>query len=158
LPLQITAGRVSHLPKGQFNLDHALSFNGYLVKASDGQIALGASFERDADIHAPLVMDDAVHAANWAMLPDALRATDDQDFSSWEGRGSFRLSTTDRLPLAGAAGEGLYMLMALSAHGMTTAPLLGAHIAALITAAPSPLDQGMAKAVDPFRFSARAGF
>ncbi|NBQ84384.1 MAG: hypothetical protein EBU10_09190, partial [Alphaproteobacteria bacterium] len=58
---------------------------------------------------------------------------------------------------AGAAGKGLYMLMALSAHGMTTAPLLGAHIAALITAAPSPLDQGMAKAVDPFRFSARAG-
>jgi len=47
--------------------------------------------------------------------------------------------------------------MALSAHGMTTAPLLGEHIAALITGAPSPLDQGMAKAVDPFRFSARAG-
>jgi len=157
LPLQITAGRVSHLPKGQIALDQALSFNGYLVKASDGQIALGASFERDADIHAPLVMDNAVHAANWSMLPDALRVKKDQDFSSWEGRGSFRLSTTDRLPLAGAAGKGLYMLMALSAHGMTTAPLLGEHIAALIAGAPSPLDQGMAKAVDPFRFSARAG-
>jgi len=157
LPLQITAGRVSHLPKGQVKLNHALSFNGYMVKASDGQIALGASFERDADIKTPLVMDDKVHAANWAMLPDLLRGAMTKDFSSWQGRGSFRLSTNDRLPLAGAAGDGLYMLMALSAHGMTTAPLLGAHIAALITGAPSPLDQGMAKAIDPFRFSARAG-
>ena len=158
LPLQITAGRVSHLPKEAVAFNHALSFNGYMVKASDGQIALGASFERDVDLQTLPVIDAEAHAVNWALLPDRIRNTIPDDFTTWQGRGSFRCSTTDRLPVAGDLGGGLFALMALGAHGMTLAPLLGVHVAGLITGAPSPLDQGMIKAVSPYRFSARAGF
>ena len=158
LPLQVTAGRVSHLPAASLpNLDHAISFGGYMAKAKDGRIALGASFDRHVDLDAPPPIDDDLHHANIKTLPEAIAASIGRDFSQWSGRTSFRLASQDRAPIAGQVGQGLYMIAALGARGMVTGPILGQYIAALMMNTPSPLDRGAASMVDPYRFSARAG-
>ena len=157
LPLQVTAGRVSHIPKGQIDLDHALSFGGYMAKAKDGQIALGASFDRNLDMDNLPEIDDALHQANCKTLPQDIAQKLGNDYTAWDGRLSFRLASADRSPIAGDLGNGLYIITALGARGTVTGPLLGQYITALITGAPSPLDLGMASLVDPWRFSKRAG-
>ena len=158
LPLQVTAGRVSHLPATAFpDLDHAISFGGYMAKAKDGRIALGASFDRHIDLNNPPPIDDDLHHANIKTLPEAVAARIDRDFSNWSGRTSFRLASKDRTPIAGQVGKGLYMIAALGARGMVTGPILGQYIASLMMNTPSPLDRGAASMVDPYRFSAREG-
>ena len=158
LPLQVTAGRVSHLPSTSLpSLDHAISFGGYMAKAKDGRIALGASFDRHIDLDAPPPIDDDLHHANINTLPEAVAARINRNFSNWSGRTSFRLASRDRAPIAGQVGKGLYMIAALGARGMVTGPILGQHIASLMMNTPSPLDRGAASMVDPYRFSAREG-
>ena len=158
LPLQVTAGRVSHMPATSLsNLNHAISFGGYMAKAKDGRIALGASFDRHIDLDAPPPIDDDLHHANIKTLPEAVAARIDRDFSNWSGRTSFRLASKDRAPIAGQIGNGLYLIAALGARGMVTGPILGQYIASLMMNTPSPLDRGAASMVDPYRFSAKEG-
>lgn len=168
LPLQVTAGRVSHMPSSALasaltstlngeELNHAISFGGYMAKAKDGQIALGASFDRHVDMNAPPPIDDDLHNANIETLPPAVAASIDRDFTTWSGRVSFRLASKDRSPIAGDLGNGLYVIAALGARGMVTGPILGQYIASLIMQTPSPLDRGAASLVDPYRFSAKEG-
>jgi len=76
----------------------------------------------------------------------------------WQGRVSIRATTPDRLPVAGAVSTSVYVLGGLGSRGMITAPLLAEAIATDICAEASPLDAAMRRAVDPFRFSRRAGF
>lgn len=66
-------------------------------------------------------------------------------------RAAIRATTADRLPLAGALDQGLFILGGLGSRGLSAAPLLGEHIAAQITDAPSPLPQAAAARVDPMR-------
>ena len=158
LDFQVTAGRVSHLPPSAFpNLKAAVSFGGYMARAKDGVLALGATFDRDLDADNLPEINNSAHAANRDLLPESLRH-EAGDIEEWQGRVSLRLATTDRQPIAGEVQKGLYLLAALGARGMVTAPLLGEHVAALMTDAPSPLDAAMMAVVDPFRFSAQKGF
>lgn len=161
LNLQVTAGRVSHLPSSVFpDLQSALSFGGYLARSHDGAVALGASFDRDIDDdidpYQETVMTSDDHANNLGLLPEALRG-EVPALSAWEGRVSYRLAAEDRQPIAGEVQDGLFILAALGSRGMVTGPLLGEYITSLLTGVPSPLDRDMAALVNPFRFSAKAG-
>ncbi|MBB4658807.1 tRNA (5-methylaminomethyl-2-thiouridine)(34)-methyltransferase MnmD [Parvularcula dongshanensis] len=51
--------------------------------------------------------------------------------------------------------EGLFVLSGLGSRGLSAAPLLAAHLSALITGGPSPLDAGEASGVHPARFLMR---
>jgi tRNA 5-methylaminomethyl-2-thiouridine biosynthesis bifunctional protein len=52
--------------------------------------------------------------------------------------------------------QGLFVLTALGARGLTLAPLLGRLVAAQVTGTPWPLEQDLADAVDPGRWLVRA--
>ena len=96
-------------------------------------------------------------------------------------RAAVRAATPDRHPLAGpvpdvpavarshaalreggqpsaplAVRPGLYVLSGLGSRGLVTAPLLGAHVAAAITGAPSPLTSEADEWLHPARFFLRA--
>jgi tRNA 5-methylaminomethyl-2-thiouridine biosynthesis bifunctional protein len=81
----------------------------------------------------------------------AARVEASWDQAPLKGRASLRASAPDHTPLAGALGDGLYVLTGLGARGFTLAPLLAEHVAALIDQAPSPLSREVARAVDPGR-------
>jgi tRNA 5-methylaminomethyl-2-thiouridine biosynthesis bifunctional protein len=104
------------------------------------------------------------------------------DRAALEGRASVRAATPDRLPLAGPVPDaaafaqtfaglaygrappeadpcvrpGLWVLGGLGSRGFTTAPLLGEHVAAWITGAPSPLPDTLAAAVHPAHYLVRS--
>jgi tRNA 5-methylaminomethyl-2-thiouridine biosynthesis bifunctional protein len=73
-----------------------------------------------------------------------------------DGRARIRATTRDHLPLAGVVPEapGLLVLGGLGSRGLTWAPLLGEHVAALAAGAPSPLPLDLTALVDPARRSA----
>ena len=71
------------------------------------------------------------------------------------GRASIRAATPDHLPLAGALGQGLFVLGGLASRGFTLAPSLAEHIAAVALGAPSPLPASLAAVVAPERFAER---
>jgi tRNA 5-methylaminomethyl-2-thiouridine biosynthesis bifunctional protein len=94
---------------------------------------------------------------------------------AWPGRTGWRLHSDDRLPIAGAVPlaqmparqrmdqtrllpreEGLFVLTALGARGLTLAPLLAQLVAAQASGTPWPLEQDLADAVDPGRWLVRA--
>lgn len=66
-------------------------------------------------------------------------------------RAAVRATTADRLPLAGRLREGLSVLTGLGSRGFCLAPLLGEHVAALATGAPSPLPGDFAARLNPLR-------
>ena len=150
---QVTAGMVSHLPEGTCSLLAGLSFGGYMARARDGRICLGASFDHhDPDQPLPEAGRQA-HERNLNLLPERARAIMPDPGNLDDSRVSLRLAVPDRQPLAGLLDEGVSVLAGLGARGMVTAPLLGEHVASRILNLPSPLDQGMASVVNPKRFS-----
>jgi tRNA 5-methylaminomethyl-2-thiouridine biosynthesis bifunctional protein len=152
LPLSPVRGQASWAPGA--TLQSALAWGGYAAPF-EGGLLFGATHDRgrdDSDI------SQADHARNLATLADAL-----PDLAArlaprdLEARASVRVVTPDRLPLAGALDEALYVLGGLGSRGFTTAPLLAEHVAARICASPSPLPAALQRTVDPSRFlSARS--
>jgi tRNA 5-methylaminomethyl-2-thiouridine biosynthesis bifunctional protein len=63
-----------------------------------------------------------------------------------------RAAAGDHQPVAGALGDGLFVLGGLGGRGFTLAPVLAEHLAALVVGSPSPLSDPMARLVDPVRF------
>lgn len=157
---QVTAGHVSHLNPSALPLTSGVSFGGYMARARDGTIALGASFDHHDPAKPLPELGRAQHEANMNLLPEPLRyQLKDQlggSCDTWQGRTSLRLASPDRQPLAGAVSTGFYVLAGLGARGMVTAPILGEHIASLILGLPSPLNDDMAGVVAPGRFRKRA--
>ena len=68
-------------------------------------------------------------------------------------RAATRATTRDRLPIAGALTDqpGLFVVGGLGSRGFCLAPLLGEHVASLITSAPSPLPATIADRINPSR-------
>lgn len=163
-------GQVTFLPADDAsrNLKTVLCHDGYIPPALDGVHHMGATFEKSPPGDPALRAED--HAENLEKLArnvPALAATARlrDDLS---GRVGWRVAAPDRLPLVGPApvfadmarGEaafhdGLYLAAAFGSHGMTTAPLAGELIAAMITGAPLPLPDATLRHILPARFPAR---
>lgn len=134
----------------------AVAWGGYAIPTRDG-VLFGATHDRD-DTGAEV--RDADHSRNVATLAAALPALAArlQDLPL-QGRAAVRATTSDRLPVAGPADrgpEGLFVLTGLGSRGLSWAPLLAEHVAALALGAPSPLPTPLAALVDPARFRRRA--
>jgi tRNA 5-methylaminomethyl-2-thiouridine biosynthesis bifunctional protein len=171
LPITANCGQVSHIPSDDApGITIPISFGGYMARAKDGSVALGASYQRIQNDHIRMPADQIsahanananAHAENIARLPDILQNrlphAPDHWQNHWGGRQSVRATTPDRQPMAGALGKGLYILGGLGSRGMVTAPILAEALAADMCGEASPLDTAMRRAVDPFRFSRRAG-
>ncbi|WP_269715825.1 tRNA (5-methylaminomethyl-2-thiouridine)(34)-methyltransferase MnmD [Caulobacter sp. NIBR2454] len=130
----------------------AAAFGGYVIPTRDG-LLFGATHDRDAGDEAVRAEDDARNLANLATR--APRLAERLAGTPLRARAAIRATTADRLPTAGAAGDGLYLLTGMGSRGFCAAPLLAEHIAALICDAPSPLPHDLAASVAPGRFEAR---
>ena len=153
LPLTPVRGQVS--VAGGVDLPLALSFGAYSLPAS-GDVVYGATHirgEQGAELRAA---DDAHNLSMVAQtLPGLAARLAQAPRRSWA---AVRAATPDYLPLAGAidGAPGLFILSGLGSRGFVLAPLLGAHLAAQITGAPSLLPTDLARLVTPERFALRA--
>lgn len=159
----------------------AITRGTYLAPFEDG-VVFGATFDQTDDASGPIA-DDASRARNLAALEAlAPEIAADLNRSTLRSRASLRATTKDRRPIAGAlpdaekwrghyAGlaqglpepegappmiEGLYVLGALGARGLTHAPLLGEALVGEICSEPSLLPRDVRAALHPGRFLLRA--
>ena len=132
----------------------AAGWGGYLAPTTDGFL-FGATFRRGETSTAVTEED---HEANLDLLararPELAAGLARQPLT---GRARVRATTRDHLPLAGAVPghPGLMVLGGLGSRGLTWAPLLGEHVAALAAGTPSPLPADLAGLVTPGRDSLR---
>ena len=151
---EITSGQVSQVPaiKDFDGLGSGISFGGYLTPAFEGLHELGASFDRSGTSEISAVAN--LH--NRQLLPDEL-AKCLPDPVGYGARVSRRASTPDRNPVLGKVADGVFVIGALGARGLTLAPLLGDMLAAEIIGTPVTLATDIRDGLDPFRFRLRPG-
>ena len=126
----------------------AVAWGGYAVPTTDG-LLFGATHDRDdigTDVR-PADTDRNLQTLA-ARLPRLAAAVTDR---SIQARAAVRATTRDRLPVCGVLSDqpGLFVLGGLGSRGFCVAPLLGEHIAALVTGATSPLADNMAERLAP---------
>jgi tRNA 5-methylaminomethyl-2-thiouridine biosynthesis bifunctional protein len=118
-----------------------------------GGVMFGATHDRD---DAATDLRDADDARNLAALAARLPALGARLAGRpLQRRAAVRAVTPDRMPLAGEAAPGLFVLGGLGARGFALAPLLATHVAALALGAPSPLPAPLARLIAVERFAPR---
>jgi tRNA 5-methylaminomethyl-2-thiouridine biosynthesis bifunctional protein len=141
-----------------------LTGDGYAIPLPEGGLLFGAS-RSPADTDTTLRDADLQH--NLRRLRRLVGAGGPQvDASLCGGRAALRVTSADRLPVAGAVAvpgsraaqrrrleraPGLFVLSALGSRGATLAPLLGELVVAMACGAPWPLAQDLVDAIDPGR-------
>lgn len=176
-PLSHTRGQVTWWA-GDGRLRLPVAGDGYALPLPDGSVLCGAT--RQAEEPPSGEHLDTPRQADTAENVDRLQrmtGLTPPPGTPLHNRAAWRLSTDDRLPIAGAlplAGlatpaqgqrrdqarmlprePGLFVLTALGARGLTLAPLLGRLVAAQATGTPWPLEQDLADAIDPARWLVR---
>ncbi len=155
---------------------------GYVLPAIAGRIWFGATSQAGDERPEPSLED---HAANLARLGTLLADRPDLDPGQLLGRVSFRYVAHDRLPLVGALPfamlgsglkqgfaqarstrpdqprfaprvPGLFLLTALGSRGIAWSALGAQVLAAMVCAAPVPLEADLLDAIDPARFESRS--
>lgn len=146
LPLSPVAGQADWI-EGQ--TASPVAWGGYAIPTGSG-LLFGATHERGRTDPVPSVEASARNRETLAgALPDLTSRL--ADLPS-QARVAVRATTPDRLPVAGALEDGLYVLGGLGSRGFCAAPLLAEHVAALALGLPSPLAADQARRVDPLRF------
>ncbi|MGE4063690.1 MAG: bifunctional tRNA (5-methylaminomethyl-2-thiouridine)(34)-methyltransferase MnmD/FAD-dependent 5-carboxymethylaminomethyl-2-thiouridine(34) oxidoreductase MnmC [Rhodospirillaceae bacterium] len=179
LPLEARRGQVSIVPTNAraAELRTVLLYGGFLTPAHRGVHALGATFDVEAgtDIRAEdhtRNLDDLAKVA-----PGLLTLADGA-----EGFAAVRCMSPDHLPVVGPMPDrcayledfanlrhghpwarypgatyqhGLYVLTALGARGVVSAPLAAEMLACHITGEPWPLERDLVTALHPARFLVR---
>lgn len=129
----------------------AVAWGGYAVPTGSG-LLFGATHDRGETIGGPTTEATARNlatvAARLPRLAERIAAAE-----PIQARTAVRATTADRLPLAGAVPghKGLFILGGLGSRGFCVAPLLGEHVAALVTGATSPLPADLAVRIAPSR-------
>jgi len=133
---------------------HPMAWGGYAVPTGQG-VLFGATHDRGDTDATPREDDSARNLATLeARLPELAKRI--AAAGPVQNRAAVRATTPDRLPVAGALDDGLYVLGGLGSRGFCVGPLLGEHIAALVLGQPSPLPRDLAARVWPRRSSVLA--
>jgi len=171
-PLRHSRGQVTHWSTPETSaLKRPVAGDGYALPLPQGLLCGATRQDGDADPG----LREADHCQNLERLKRLTGLEPPSGVTLLQGRVGWRLQADDRLPIAGAvpqAGlaapqrldqarllpreQGLFVLTALGARGITLAPLLARLVAAQASGSPWPLEQDLADAVDPARWIVRA--
>ena len=148
MPMGITAGQISLASKEHLAqpLNCIISHRGYVIPQADGYL-LGATYDR-SDVSGAVTEKN--HAENRQHAREALPGWRDIA-QPMQGRTSLRATTPDRLPYAGAVGDGLYVSIGHGSRGMISAPLAAEMIASEIAGETVPLSPALRRAIHPLR-------
>ena len=131
----------------------AVAWGGYTAPTATGGLLFGATHDR-GDLAAEARPDDTARnlqtlAGRRPVLAETVAVLPAQ------ARAAIRATTRDRLPVCGPLADrpALFVLSGLGSRGFCVAPLLGEHVAALVTGAPSPLPADLAARLRPARFA-----
>ncbi|MFN7113708.1 MAG: bifunctional tRNA (5-methylaminomethyl-2-thiouridine)(34)-methyltransferase MnmD/FAD-dependent 5-carboxymethylaminomethyl-2-thiouridine(34) oxidoreductase MnmC [Alphaproteobacteria bacterium] len=181
LPLQSLRGQISCIrpTAASAALDTVICHEGYISPPIKGIQYIGATFQKEPAAEAALRPEDNVE--NLEKLARHLPQLNVTAADVIGARAGYRAATPDKLPAAGRAPDApavctafadlrfnaaaddrplplidsVYISTGFGAHGMTTAPLCGEMIAAMISDEPLPVPRDLAAALAPVRFLLR---
>jgi len=153
LRLRRVRGQLTHVPAQRMDAPRVVVLRGGMVLPSvEGICVVGASY--DIDDEDPALRADS-HAGNLERLQRIIPM--EKKPEPFGGRVAFRAVTPDRLPVVGKLGEGVYGAFAYGSRGLIWAALAAELIAAELEGEPLPLEAALVKALEPGRFTRRAG-
>ncbi len=153
LRLRSVRGQLTHVPVEMLDAPRVVVLRGGLVLPPvDGVCVVGASYDIDDENPAPRAESDA---GNLQRLKNIL-GTEISD-STFRSRVAFRCVAPDRLPVAGKIAGRVYGAFAYGSRGLIWASLAAELIASQLEGEPLPLEGKLADALDPLRFTKRAG-
>ncbi|CCG87873.1 bifunctional tRNA (5-methylaminomethyl-2-thiouridine)(34)-methyltransferase MnmD/FAD-dependent 5-carboxymethylaminomethyl-2-thiouridine(34) oxidoreductase MnmC [Erwinia piriflorinigrans] len=181
LPVNAVGGQVSHVPTNDTlaALKQVLCYDGYLtpVSAQFQQHCIGASYHRGNASTDYCANDQQENRERLMRCLPTAEWPGQIDVSGAEARCAVRAATRDHLPMIGALPDyaatleqyadlaqqkrqaqsapvhkGLFVLGALGARGLCSAPLAAEVLAAQLCAEPLPLDRATLAATSPNRF------
>ncbi len=147
--LKISKGQLVGL-KGdqQIDLDLPINSAGYILPKLDGITWIGSTHEREFEnIEICYETGRELIKRTNKNFNVSLQGSDDMQMTA-----NFRVSSKDRLPLAGKIEKNIYAIGGLGSRGFSLGPILGEHVASLINNSPSPISSGIALAIEPLRF------
>ncbi len=152
LPLRPVRGQSTLLPvRPDRPLRAVVCREGCITPAHDGFHCLGASFGEGDLEESPRVEDHADNLRRLErMLPGYGWGWNPAELQGWVG---FRPVSADRLPIAGALDEGLYVCTGLGARGLAWSALAGELIASQASGDPLPLERDLVQALAPQRYA-----
>ena len=147
--LKISKGQLVGLKGDQpIDLDLPINSAGYILPKVDEITWIGSTHEREFE------NIDVCYKAGHKLIERTnknfditLRGIDDMLMKA-----NYRVSSKDRLPLAGKIEDNIYAIGCLGSRGFSLGPLLGEYVGSLINNSPSPISSGVALAVEPLRF------
>lgn len=166
LPLARVRGQVTHLDaKTVPALPFVLCREAYMTPPVEGVVSTGATYDDIAD---PLLLPSSHHEnirKARSLLCDPQLGSD----APLAGRVGFRCISPDRLPLVGELPDygtgqrserlrdvprhpGLFGLLGYASRGLIWAPYAAEVLAAMLDGEPVPLENKLARAIDPARF------
>jgi tRNA 5-methylaminomethyl-2-thiouridine biosynthesis bifunctional protein len=151
--LRRVRGQVTYLAEEALEPPHVVVLRGGMILPPvDGVCVAGASFDIDDDDPRPRASSDEGNLERIGrILPGFAYA------GRLENRVGFRSVARDRLPLAGRIDEATWGLLALGSRGLLWAPLAAELVASQLEGEPLPVEGKLAGALDPLRFTKRAG-
>ena len=152
LRMRRVRGQVSHVSAEEIDAPHVVVLRGGMILPPVGGLCVvGASYDMDDHDPAPRAESDAGNLERLKrILPFAERP------AVVENRVGFRAVTSDRLPVVGKLGEGVYGAFAYGSRGLIWAALAAELIASELEGEPLPLEGKLADALSPQRFARRA--
>ena len=147
--LKISKGQLVGL-KGnqQIDLDLPINSAGYILPMVDGITWIGSTHEREFEnIEICYEAGRELIKRTNKNFNVSLQGSDDMQMTA-----NLRVSSKDRLPLAGKIEKNIYAIGGLGSRGFSLGPILGEHVASLINNSPSPISSGIALAIEPLRF------
>ena len=152
LRLRKVRGQATYVRAADIDAPHVVVLRGGMVLPPvDGLCVVGASYDIDDEDAAPRAESDA---GNIERLMRILATTKPAPVGN---RVAFRSVTPDRLPVAGEIAPGVYGAFAYGSRGLIWAALAAELIASRLEGEPLPVEGKLADAMDPLRFSRRAG-
>lgn len=172
LPLRPLRGQVVALnpTPASAAITHVICHEGYITPVTNGLHHAGATFQKEAPQQPDDHRSDPRAEDNGEILEKLHRSLPQlglQQNSVQSARAAYRATTPDKLPMIGplpiaidngqvACHENIYVAAGFGAHGLTTAPLAGDMIAAMICGEPLPVPLDLLAHLLPARFLKRA--
>ena len=130
------------------NLRCNIAHGGYLARARDRTMIMGATFQRGEHDDANRPEDDY---RNYYQMREALPALKVLPRFTYR-RAAVRLTTADHMPLVGRLADNVYISGGWGSHGLLGTILGGHMLADMLDGTPLPVPRHVRAALDPARF------
>ena len=128
-------------------IQHPINHSGYVLPQVNGITWLGSSYEKSKNLMSSGEIQESILSRASEVFKNIGSS---KDIIQWSG---VRSTLPDRMPLAGAVDNNVYVMGGLASRGLSFAPLMAEIVACEISGFSSPVSKKILNSLSPNRFS-----